>query len=126
MSGQAIGIVKEIGAGTELGKIGKALESLEVERTPLQIQTSKVVRTFAITGGVFCALVVVVYWLTRGNLLEGFLAGLSLAMAMLPRRISGCYDDFFSPWRLAYLETSRAYTTGFRYRNTWLGNGALC
>lgn len=103
VSGQAIGIVKEIGAGTELGKIGKALESLEVERTPLQIQTGKVVRTFAITGGVLCALVVVVYWLTRGNLLEGFLAGLTLAMAMLPEEFPVVLTVFLAlgAWRIS-------------------------
>ncbi|MBU1565551.1 MAG: HAD-IC family P-type ATPase [Proteobacteria bacterium] len=103
VSGQAVGIVKAIGAGTELGKIGKALESLEVERTPLQIQTGKIVRTFALVGGVLCALVVVVYWLTRGNLLEGFLAGLSLAMAMLPEEFPVVMTIFLAlgAWRIS-------------------------
>ena len=32
VSGQAVGIVKSIGTGTELGKIGKALQSLEEEK----------------------------------------------------------------------------------------------
>jgi Ca2+-transporting ATPase len=103
VSGQAVGIVKAIGAGTELGKIGKALESIEEERTPLQIQTGKVVRIFAITGGILCTLVVVIYWLTRGNLLAGFLAGLSLAMAMLPEEFPVVLTVFLAlgAWRIS-------------------------
>ena len=103
VSGQAVGIVKSIGTSTELGKIGKALQSLEEEKTPLQIQTGKVVRTFAISGGVLCVLVVVVYWLTRGNLLEGFLAGLSLAMAMLPEEFPVVLTVFLAlgAWRIS-------------------------
>ena len=103
VSGQAVGIVKSIGTSTELGKIGKALQSLEEEKTPLQIQTGKVVSTFAISGGVLCVLVVVVYWLTRGNLLEGFLAGLSLAMAMLPEEFPVVLTVFLAlgAWRIS-------------------------
>jgi len=103
VSGQAVGIVKAIGNTTELGKIGKALQSLEEERTPLQVQTGKVVRAFAVFGGVLCALVVIVYWLTRGNLLDGFLAGLSLAMAMLPEEFPVVLTIFMAlgAWRIS-------------------------
>jgi Ca2+-transporting ATPase len=103
VAGQAAGVVKATGAGTELGKIGKALQTLEEERTPLQIQTGKVVRAFAITGGVLCVLVVVVYWLTRGDLLAGFLVGLSLAMAMLPEEFPVVLTVFLAlgAWRIS-------------------------
>ncbi len=105
VSGQAVGVVQAIGTGTELGKIGKALQSLEEERTPLQVQTGKVVRTFACVGGGggLCVLVVVVYWLTRGNLLEGFLVGLSLAMAMLPEEFPVVLTVFLAlgAWRIS-------------------------
>jgi Ca2+-transporting ATPase len=103
VSGQAAGIVKATGMGTELGKIGKALQSLEEERTPLQVQTGKVVRVFALAGGFLCVLVIVVYWLTRGNLLEGFLVGLSLAMAMLPEEFPVVLTVFLAlgAWRIS-------------------------
>jgi Ca2+-transporting ATPase len=103
VSGQAIGIVKATGIGTELGKIGKALQSVKEERTPLQVQTGAVVRVFAISGGVLCALVIVVYWLTRGSLHEGFLAGLSLAMAMLPEEFPVVLTIFLAlgAWRIS-------------------------
>ncbi|MDD5673710.1 MAG: cation-translocating P-type ATPase [Chitinivibrionales bacterium] len=103
VSGQAAGIVKAIGTRTELGKIGKALQTLKEERTPLQVQTGKVVRAFALCGGILCALVIVVYWLTRGKLLEGFLAGLSLAMAMLPEEFPVVLTVFLAlgAWRIS-------------------------
>ncbi|HMA65546.1 MAG: cation-translocating P-type ATPase [Fibrobacterota bacterium] len=103
VSGQAVGIVKSIGLNTELGKIGKALQSLTEERTPLQVQTGKVVKTFAIFGGILCALVIVIYWLTRGNLLDGFLAGLALAMAMLPEEFPVVLTVFLAlgAWRIS-------------------------
>jgi Ca2+-transporting ATPase len=103
VSGQAAGVVKAIGTGTELGKIGKALQSLAEERTPLQIQTGKVVRIFAYSGGLLCVLVVVVYWLTRGSLLEGFLVGLSLAMAILPEEFPVVLTIFLAlgAWRIS-------------------------
>ncbi len=103
VSGQAVGVVRAIGRGTELGKIGAALQSLKEERTPLQVQTGNVVRVFAISGGVLCVLVVVVYWITRGNLLEGFLVGLSLAMAMLPEEFPVVLTVFLAlgAWRIS-------------------------
>lgn len=103
VSGQAVGVVKATGTRTELGKIGKALQSLEEERTPLQKQTGKVVKTFAIFGGILCTLIVIIYWATRGDLLEGFLAGLSLAMAMLPEEFPVVLTVFLAlgAWRIS-------------------------
>ncbi len=103
ISGQAVGIVKSIGVNTELGKIGKALQSIEDERTPLQVQTGKLVRIFAISGGALCLMVIVAFYLTRGNLLDGFLAGLSLAMAMLPEEFPVVLTVFLAlgAWRIS-------------------------
>lgn len=103
VSGQGIGIIVHTGVKTELGKIGKALQSVETENTPLQKQTAKLVRAFAVFGAVLCTLVVLIYWLTRGKLLEGFLAGLSLAMAMLPEEFPVVLTIFLAlgAWRIS-------------------------
>jgi len=103
VSGQAAGIVKAVGMCAELGKIGKALQAIDEERTPLQAQTGKAVRAFALAGGLLCVVVVVAYWLTRGNLLEGFLVGLSLAMAMLPEEFPVVLTVFLAlgAWRIS-------------------------
>jgi Ca2+-transporting ATPase len=103
VAGQAVGIVKATGMKTELGKIGKALQSLTEDRTPLQVQTGKIVRIFAVCGAALCVVVVLVYWLTRGELLQGFLAGLSLAMAMLPEEFPVVLTVFLAlgAWRIS-------------------------
>ena len=87
VQGQGLGRVRATGAGTELGKIGRVLQQEKPETTPLEAETRRLVRNLAFVGILVCVLVVVVYQMTRGNLLGGFLAGLTLAMAILPEEI---------------------------------------
>lgn len=103
ITGEAIGIVKSTGIRTEIGKIGTTLQNIKAERTPLQIQTDSIVRIFASLGMMLCIVVVLVYWLVRGLLLEGFLAGLSLAMAMLPDEFPVVLTIFLAlgAWRIS-------------------------
>lgn len=103
VKGQGIAQVRSTGARTEIGKIGKALLILEPEETNLQVQTGKIVKNFAIVGLSLCALVVVVFGLTRGNWLEGFLAGITLAMATLPEEFPVVLTIFLAlgAWRIS-------------------------
>ncbi|MGE0086328.1 MAG: cation-translocating P-type ATPase [Desulfococcaceae bacterium] len=103
VGGQGIAQVLHTGAETEIGKIGKALRSLEPEDTPLQQQTAKLVRNLAFMGLMLCILVVVVFGLTRGDWLHAFLAGLSLAMAMLPEEFPVVLTIFLAigAWRIS-------------------------
>ncbi|MHC1740656.1 MAG: cation-translocating P-type ATPase [Anaerolineaceae bacterium] len=103
VKGQGITQVRSTGPRTEIGKIGKALQILEPEDTNLQQQTSKIVRTFAIVGIGLCLLVVVVFGLTRGDWLNGFLAGLTLAMATLPEEFPVVLTIFLAlgAWRIS-------------------------
>ena len=103
VKGQGIARVHATGFRTEIGKIGKALQILEPEDTDLQKQTSKIVRNFAIVGVSLCILVVVVFGLTRGNWLEGFLAGITLAMATLPEEFPVVLTIFLAlgAWRIS-------------------------
>ena len=103
VKGQGVAEVRATGPRTEIGKIGKALQTLEPERTNLQVQTGVIVRNFALIGLSLCALVVVVFGLTRGNWLEGFLAGLTLAMATLPEEFPVVLTIFLAlgAWRMA-------------------------
>lgn len=66
-AGQGIAEVLATGLRSELGKIGNALSQVKPERTLLQIETGRLVRNLAILGLVLCAIVVVVYALTRGG-----------------------------------------------------------
>jgi Ca2+-transporting ATPase len=103
VQGQGIAEVRATGARTEMGKIGKALQVLEVESTPLQRQTGRLVRLFAFIGLGMCSAVVLVFGLTRGDWLKGFLAGLTLGMAMLPEEFPVVLTIFLAlgAWRLS-------------------------
>jgi len=91
------------GAQTQIGSIGKALETLEVENTPLQVQTARIVRVFAAIGLLLCFAVVVLYGTLRGDWLEGLLAGITLAMAALPEEFPLVLTVFLAlgAWRIS-------------------------
>ncbi len=91
------------GAGTELGKIGKSLREVEQEPTLLQRDTRHMVRVLALVGLGLCSLLVVFYGLTRGDWLRGFLAALTLAMAILPEELPVVLTVFLAlgAWRIS-------------------------
>jgi Ca2+-transporting ATPase len=103
VKGQAIAVVKETGAATALGRIGAALRTIDTERTPLQREIDRLVRRIAMFGLGAALAVVVIYGLTRGNWLEGLLAGIGSAMAMLPEEFPVVLTVFLAlgAWRLS-------------------------
>ncbi|MCK9418350.1 MAG: cation-translocating P-type ATPase [Nitrospirae bacterium] len=103
VKGQGTATVLATGVNTEMGRIGKALQSVEIEETPLQKETRKLVRNLAFIGLFMCALVVIVYGLTRGDWLNGFLAGITLAMALLPEEFPVVLTVFLAlgAWRIS-------------------------
>ncbi len=103
VQGQGIAEVRATGVATEMGKIGKALQLLETEDTPLQRETARLVRLFAFIGLALCMTVVVVFGLTRGDWLKGLLAGLTLGMAMLPEEFPVVLTIFLAlgAWRIS-------------------------
>ena len=103
VKGQGMAEVLAVGGNTELGKIGTALKTLEPERSLLQRDVSKLVRNLAIFGISLAVLVVIIYGLTRGNWLEGVLAGITLAMAMLPEEFPVVLTVFLAlgAWRIS-------------------------
>jgi len=103
VKGQGIARVLSTGLQTEIGKIGKALQTLEQEHTNLQRQTARIVKIFAMVGLSLCAIVVIVFGLTRGDWLEGFLAGITLAMATLPEEFPVVLTIFMAlgAWRIS-------------------------
>ena len=61
------------------------------------------VKRLAIIGILLCILVIVIYTLTRGDILKGFLAGITLAMAMLPEEFPVVLTMFLAlgAWRMS-------------------------
>jgi Ca2+-transporting ATPase len=103
LQGNGIAKVLRIGAATEIGKIGKALSEVGEETTKLKAELNTLVRRLAIGGAVLCLVVVGVFFLTRGDLLHGFLAGLTLAMAILPEEFPVILTIFMAlgAWRMS-------------------------
>ncbi|OEZ63553.1 cation-translocating P-type ATPase [Duganella sp. HH105] len=85
--GTASGIVVATGERSALGRIGASLATLGVELTPIQLETRGVVKTVAVAGLCLAACLAFAYWWLRGDWLQGLLAGLTLAMAILPEEL---------------------------------------
>ncbi len=104
VQGQGIACVRAIGRNTEMGKIGKALQTIDIEGTTLQKEIGRLVRNLALIGLSLCLVVVVVYGLTRGHWLKGILAGLTLAMAILPEEFPVILTIFLAlgAWRISH------------------------
>jgi len=103
VKGLGLAKVTATGASTEMGKIGRALSGLQTEDTLLQKETGKIVRTFAGVGLLLCLVVVVVYSLTRGSWSDGLLAGIALAMSVLPEEFPVILTIFLAlgAWRMS-------------------------
>jgi len=103
VSGTCIAEVIGTGMNTEMGKIGKSLQTLTTEKTGLQTEVNKIVKYFAIYGLLLCALVVIIYGISRQDWLQGFLTGITLAMSLLPEEFPVVLTIFLAigAWRMS-------------------------
>jgi Ca2+-transporting ATPase len=107
--GTAAILVDKTGTNTEYGKIGMNVAVAPDEPTPLQKQTGRLVKTCAGIAAVLFALVGVVTWFNipdhifKDRFIESILAGITLAMAMIPEEFPVILTVFLSmgAWRLA-------------------------
>ena len=101
--GHGVAIAQRTGAHTEIGTIGKALQTVTLERSALQRETATLVRWLAAIGVGLCAVVVIAYGVTRGDWLSAFLAGLTLAMAIMPNEFPAVLTVFLAlgAWRIS-------------------------
>ncbi|MEO6547309.1 MAG: cation-translocating P-type ATPase [Ferruginibacter sp.] len=101
-SGLAIVTIKNIGNETRLGKIGKSLESIQEEKTPLELQINNFVKKLVIAGSIVFAVVWALNYFHSYNLLDSLLKALTLAMSILPEEIPMAFTSFMAigAWRL--------------------------
>jgi len=101
--GTARGRVFATGAHSALGRIGQSLEGIGDETTPVQRETNGVVKRVAAVGLALASALALAYWLSSGQWLQSILAGLTLAMAVLPEELPVVLTLFLSlgAWRLA-------------------------
>lgn len=104
--------VTAIGGATEIGKIGRALQSLETERSPLQVEIASLVKRFAFLGVAVSLLVFLLYGWTRHDWLNGLLAGISLAMSVLPEEFTVILTVFMAlgAWRISRKQVLTRHT----------------
>lgn len=108
---QGIGVIKvdKIGVGTEYGKIGKKVSETKEEATPLQKQTSTLVKVCAYIAAILFFLVAVITYMNlidysfKARIIESILSAITLAMAMIPEEFPVILTVVLSmgAWRLA-------------------------
>lgn len=100
--GTARARVTATGERSALGRIGRSLEALGAEDTPIQRETRQIVQRVAVLGLLLAAGLALAWWLTTGDWLRGLLAGLTLAMAVLPEELPVVLTLFLGlgAWRL--------------------------
>ena len=103
VQGQGLAEVAATGLHTYMGGIGRALQAVEPEDTRLHAETAQIVRSIALIGLFLSVTVVIAYGLTRGDWLTGLLAGITLAMAILPEEFPVVLSVFLAlgAWRLS-------------------------
>ncbi|MFZ6849431.1 cation-translocating P-type ATPase [Undibacterium sp. RuRC25W] len=95
--------VEATGEKTILGGIGKALVTLETEPSHLQNETAHAVSVISVFSIVLVFVLTIWYGVTRGDWLNGILAGLTMAMALLPAELPLILTIFLGlgAWRIA-------------------------
>ncbi|MBS0330266.1 MAG: HAD-IC family P-type ATPase, partial [Proteobacteria bacterium] len=103
VQGQGIARVTATGPRTEIGRIGKSLQALRPEPSPMQSQVRRMMWVFALLGILLCSVVVVLYGLTRGAWLDALLAGITLAISLLPQEFLVVLTVFLAlgAWRIS-------------------------
>lgn len=103
VNGHATARVTATGAHSEIGRIGSLLQGLVQERSPLKRQTARLVQSLALIAFATSAALVLMLGVTRGDWMAALLAGIALAMAMLPEEFTVVLTVLpaLGAWRLA-------------------------
>jgi Ca2+-transporting ATPase len=101
--GQGRAEVTATGPRTEFGRIGQSLAALDFGKTRLQSETARIVKLVAVFAVALCVLLSAYYIMARGEWLAGILAGITLAMAILPEEFPVVLTVFLAlgAWRIA-------------------------
>jgi Ca2+-transporting ATPase len=101
-SGLAIASITAIGNATKLGQIGKSLESIEEEKTPLELQINDFVKKMVILGAIVFVIVWILNYVRSNDILDSLQNALTLAMSILPEEIPVAFTTFMAlgAWRL--------------------------
>jgi len=103
VQGQALAEVRTTGSGTEMGKIGNVLQEVSRDDTRLKQEITSMVKIIATFGLLLCLIIVIIYGIGRGDWISGLLAGITLAMAILPEEFPVVLTVFLAlgAWRIS-------------------------
>jgi Ca2+-transporting ATPase len=101
--GAGVAHVTATGVRTELGRIGATLSGVGIGRTSLQIEIQRIVRFFVIAGIVVCGVVAIADGFNRHQWLDGLLAGLTVAISLVPEEFPVVLTVFLAlgAWRIS-------------------------
>lgn len=101
--GQGVIRISRTGPQSALGRIGASLAEIHQEPTPLQQSAGRLVTLLGLFAVGFCGLVAIAYGLTRGDWIAGALAGITVAIALIPEEFPMVLAVFVAlgAWRLA-------------------------
>jgi Ca2+-transporting ATPase len=80
--------VTATGERSEMGRIGTALAGVDAAQSPLKAQTARLIRILAGVAVGASVLMVLAFGLLRGDWMGALLAGIALAMALLPQEFT--------------------------------------
>ncbi len=86
--------IQTTGIDTEIGKIGKSLQTIEQDSSPLQIEFKKLIKSLSIIGIFLSVLIAILFYLNRQDITNAILNGLSAAMAILPEEFPVVFTIF--------------------------------
>ncbi len=95
-TGLAIATITAIGNQTKLGKIGESLESIKIEKTPLELQINSFVKKLVIAGSIVFVIVWAINYFHSYDILDSLLKALTLAMSILPEEIPMAFTAFMA------------------------------
>ena len=103
VQGKGTAKVLTTGSKTQFGKIGASLQDIKQDETRLQKEMKLLIRTLFIVGPIISVGIVILFYFTRGNLIQSVLNGLSAAMAILPEEFPVVLTIFLAlgAWRLS-------------------------
>lgn len=104
--GKGMARVLATAENTAMGKIGKALFVQQEESSRVQAETARAVRVVACASTALVILLAIWYGVTRHDWLNGILAGLTLAMGILPVEFPLVLVIFLAlgAWRIAGMQ----------------------
>ena len=101
-TGLAVATIIAVGINTKLGKIGKSLQNIKEEKTPLELQIGNFVKNMAFIGLVVFFVVWGINYFHSYQFMDSLLKALTLAMSILPQEIPVAFTTFMAlgAWRM--------------------------